>query len=209
MEPGKVDQLLDVHPLITTMLHRPQMKYVLEQLEMTILDGVEGAVVELGCFEGTTSLFIRRLLDLYRSDKAFHVYDSFNGLPEPTHWDRSKTERKYSRGGCRTTREKLLFNFNQAGIAPPIIHEGWFTDIPDHQFPEKISFAFFDSDFYSSIMDSFNKVYDKLSRNAIVCIHDYGWEVLPGVEEACRAFLQNRAERVTPTSMCIGRLQKA
>lgn len=203
-----VDQLLDTYPILQTTVHRPQLKYILEQLEITIQNNIEGDVVELGCHEGTTSLFIRRLLNHYNSSKKFHVYDSFQGLPEITAHDISKTERQFTRGGCKTEKQKLLANFKNAGLEPPIINEGWFKNISDSRYPAQISFAFFDGDFYSSITDSFNKVYEKLSPGAIVCIHDYGWEVLPGVEEACTEFLKNKPEEVTPTDMAIGKLLK-
>ena len=203
-----VDQLLDTYPLLTEMIHKNQLKFILEQLELTIQNNVEGDVVELGCNEGTTSLFIRRLLDYYKSDKNFYVYDSFQGLPEVTNQDISRTERQFTAGGCKTEKEKLIDNFDSAELSYPIINEGWFKEIPDQQYPDKISFAFFDGDFYTSILDSFDKVYSKLSTDAIVCIHDFGWNVLPGVEQACSDFLHDKSEEVEPTDLCIGKLLK-
>ena len=96
-----VDQLLDTYPLITDMIHKHQLKFILEQLEITIQNNVEGDIVELGCNEGTSSLFVRRVLDYYKSDKKFYVYDSFQGLPEVTDQDISKTERQFTAGGCK------------------------------------------------------------------------------------------------------------
>lgn len=37
-------------------------------------------------------------------------------------------------------------------------------------------------------MDSLHKVWDKVSVGGYVFIHDYGWDALPGVEEACKEF---------------------
>ncbi|MEW6535053.1 MAG: TylF/MycF/NovP-related O-methyltransferase [Candidatus Auribacterota bacterium] len=209
MNQSVIDQLLDSYPLITDMLHKHQLRFILEQLEITLQKNVEGDVVELGCNEGTTSLFIRRLLDYYKSDKKLYVYDSFQGLPSVTTYDISKTERQFTAGGCKTEKEKLMANFAEAKLDFPIINEGWFKEIPDHRYPDTISFAFFDGDFYSSIMDSFEKVYHKLSPNAIVCIHDFGWEVLPGVEQACQDFLSDKSETVTKAvGTAIGKLVK-
>lgn len=204
-----IDQLLDTYPLITDMIHKHQLKLVLECLERTILNDVDGDVVELGCNEGTTSMFIRRLLDHYRSDKQFYVYDSFQGLPDVSVHDISKTERQFTAGGCKTERDKLVANFTETNLAVPVITEGWFIEIDDNKYPDTISFAFFDGDFYSSILDSFLKVYHKLSPNAVVCIHDFGWHVLPGVEQACEDFLKDKPEQVyTKPNSSIGVLTK-
>ena len=49
-------------------------------------DNIEGDVVELGCNKGGTSIWIRRILDIYKNkfniDKEFHVYDSWEGVPD-------------------------------------------------------------------------------------------------------------------------------
>jgi O-methyltransferase len=46
--------------------------------------------MEFGCYVGTTSLFIRRLLDQTgEGTRPFHVYDSFEGLPPKTQADAS------------------------------------------------------------------------------------------------------------------------
>ena len=44
-------------------------------------------------------------------------------------------------------------------------------------------------------MDSFAKVYGKLSKGARVVIDDYAWERLPGVKQACADFLRDKPER--------------
>lgn len=208
MEFAGTDELLDKYLLITEMLHKPQLRSVLEALESTIRNDVEGDIVELGCNEGTTSLFIQRLLNHYGSNKKFHVYDSFEGLPEVSGYDISETERQFTAGGCKTEKTKFYTNFDEANLSYPIVNQGWFSEIPDEKYPDKISFAFFDGDFYSSIMDSFYKVYGKLSKRARVCIHDYGWNVLPGVKKACEEFLSDKEEKVFVSGPSIGQLIK-
>ncbi len=59
------------------------------------------------------------------------------------------------------------------------MHVGWFAKIPSNEYPPKIAFAFFDGDFYSSIKDSFNMTYNKLTKGARVLIHDYNNSTLP------------------------------
>lgn len=76
------DQLLTKYPIISDQVDIKELGALLRELEKTLRRGVTGNIVEFGCYIGTTSLFIRRLLDAYDFTGEFHVYDSFAGLPE-------------------------------------------------------------------------------------------------------------------------------
>ena len=162
---------------------------ILENLEKT--RDVEGDVVELGCNVGTTSIFIQEALR--GSMKRFHVYDSFEGVPKPEAID----ETDFKKGAARTTKEAFVKTFSDQNILLPEIHVGWFKDL---EYPDKISFAFFDGDFYSSITDSFEKVYPKMQKGGIILVHDYGWERTKGVEKACTDFLKDKPEKMRSES---------
>ncbi|MEW6536232.1 MAG: CmcI family methyltransferase [Candidatus Auribacterota bacterium] len=191
------EELLNTYRIIASeMMSKEQLCVIIGMLEKVLRDNVDGDIVELGCNSGSTSLFIRRMLDHYQSDKKYHVYDSFEGLPEHTDYDIPHSGIQRFKGECHTTRDIFMRNFNEAGLVLPEIHQGWFKNIPDEKYPDKISFAFLDGDFYSSIIDSFEKVYHKLSSNAIVCIHDYRNRNLPGARKACDDFLHDKPEIV-------------
>jgi O-methyltransferase len=170
-----------------------QIKHILRNLRIVLESGIAGDVVELGCHAGTTSLFIRRLLDHYRAGRCFHVYDSWRGLPEKDEKDGNTSFRP---GQCETAKEKFVDNFRKWNLELPHIHSGWFQDIPDEEYPERIAFAYFDGDFYRSVMASFNKVYFKLSPDARLVIDDYEHPQLPGCPRACRDFLKDKPEEV-------------
>jgi O-methyltransferase len=134
-----------------------------------------------------------------KSKKRYHVYDSFEGLPEKHEHDgKSDT---YGKGDCRSSEDEFVEHFISRRIAIPERHKGWFAQIPDEEYPDQICFAFLDSDFYTSITDSWNKIYHKLSPGAVVCVHDYGWEKLPGVYIACDKFLIDKPEHGTIRSI--------
>ena len=187
--------VIETTPLISGMVTHTQVQFILDSLEKTLVNNIEGDVVELGCNIGTTSIFIRKMLDAHKSIKKFHVYDSFEGLPEKGKEDKSDCSiERYFKGSCTTSRTSFLNTFDKLHLKIPIMNSGWFSEISDEKYPDKISFAFFDGDFYQSIMDSFHKVYHKLTKGAIVCIHDFNWEHLPGVEKACKDFLNDKPE---------------
>ncbi len=192
-----VKKLLNRHRVISGMMKHEEIEVVLENLKKTLDKNIEGDIVEFGCNEGTTSLFIRRLLDFYNSNKKFYVYDSFEGLPKKLEEDFSENpaNKIFKEGVAKSTKKTLIKNFKKERLIPPIIKEGWFNEIKENDLPEKISFAFFDGDFYSSIKDSFEKVYPLLSKDAIIVIDDYVWDSLPGVKKACKDFLKDKPEK--------------
>lgn len=204
----KVKNIIKTTPIISGMVSEQQVNLILHNLEKTLILNVLGDVVELGCNVGTTSIFIRKLLNTSNSEKEFYIYDSFEGLPPKLKEDETNLERQFMEGQCKTSLEVFLKNFQIQGLKVPIINKGWFKEIDDSLYPEKISFAFFDGDFYSSITDSFEKVYPKLTKGARVIIHDYGWEALPGCKKACDDFLKDKPEKIQMLQKGIGLMIK-
>ena len=177
--------------IVSGMMDENHIAIILKHLKET--KNIPGDVVELGCNVGTTSIYIQS--KLLKSKKRFYVYDSFEGLPEKSKNDNSKSKGvNFKKGGCPSTVNQFINHFNEFDLPLPRIHIGWFKD---QDYPDKISFAFFDGDFYTSIMDSWEKVYPLLSPGAKVCIHDYLWPPLPGVEKACTEFLSDKPEAGT------------
>ena len=181
-------ELLNKYPIISDQIKRPALQVVLAQFEKTVEDATNGDVVEFGCYIGTTSLFIRRLLDIYKSDKVFHVYDSFAGLPPKTKADNSPVVADFKAGELNVSKKQFLEQFHKAGLQAPITHKGWFNELTAADVPERISFAFLDGDFYESILDSLKLVWPRMQAGGIVCVDDAGREALPGVDRAIRDF---------------------
>ena len=186
------------------MLGDGQIDYILKNLA-SVLD-LPGDVVELGCNVGVTSSYIKRFLCEIKSDKELHVYDSFEGLPPKTVEDGATP---CEAGASAVTVDQFKKTFADAGVELPVINKGFFGDIPDDRYPEKICFAFFDGDFYGSIMDSFKKVYDKMTPGGIILIHDYEYAPFPGVKKACDDFLTGRPEVIVKNIFGIGKVVKA
>lgn len=169
-----------------------QVEGLVRGLSKVIENQIEGDVVELGCFVGESSKYLRRTLDRFNSDKKLFVYDSFEGLPDLSRWEEGTPWKPRT---LKTSEEVLIRNFEVNGLDKPNkIVKGWFKDIKDEDLPEKISFAFFDGDFYDSIYDSLVKVYDRVSEGGYIFFHDYQRPDLPGVDQAIKDFLQERNE---------------
>ena len=144
----------------------------------------DGDFVELGCYEGDTSLLLAELLKKEKSDKKLWVYDSFEGLPEKTREDFSESGRDFQKGELFVTKRFVKQRFLRANLPVPVIKKAWFNELSDLDLPEKISFAFLDGDFYESIRDSLRLIENKMVPGGVIIVHDYENPALPGVLRA-------------------------
>jgi O-methyltransferase len=173
----------------SSIISSDQIRVLLSLLELTINNNTLGDITEFGCYVGESSKYFRMMLDYYRSNKELYVYDSFEGLPELSKYEENTGWRS---GTLKTTEEILLHNFLNNGLRPPVITKGWFKDVPEKKIPNQISFAFLDGDFYDSIYDSLNKIFDKVSSGGIMVFHDYERPDLPGVKAAVDNFIRDK-----------------
>ena len=176
----KTDELLQKYPIISDQVDVGELRTLLLLLEEQLQKGVVGSVVELGCYVGTTSLFIRRLLDAYNADVEFHVYDSFAGLPPKVAQDESPLGVQFVEGELCATKRQFYDNFKKAGLLVPTVHKAWFHDLTVDDIPERVMFAFLDGDYYQSIRDSLRVIKPHLTKDTIIVVDDYANEALPG-----------------------------
>ena len=139
----RVEDIIDKYDIISNMISYWQIVSVLRKLQYVLENKIPGDIVELGCNVGTTTIYIRKLLDLYKSDKQLHVYDSWEGLPEKHQNDLSNTKMQFNQGSCKTNKEIFIENFHLRNLKLPIIHNGWFAELHMSEYPNKICFAFF------------------------------------------------------------------
>ena len=130
--------------LLSDQIDRSELAVILREFER--VQDIAGDVVEFGCFAGTTSVHISKWLE--GSDRTFHVYDSFAGLPEKTAPDLSPAGEQFRPGELAITKKQFVLNCKKAGVKVPVIHKGWFSDLSDEDVPESIAFAFMDGDYY-------------------------------------------------------------
>ena len=166
--------------LLSDQIDRMELAVILRELVRT--SSISGDVVEFGCFTGTTSVHIARWLDGY--GKSYHVYDSFEGLPEKTAPDVSPAGEQFKAGELAVTKKQFIINCKKAGVRLPVIHKGWFSDLDERDVPEPISFAFLDGDYYESVRVPLELIEHKLTPGAVIVVDDYVNEALPGASRA-------------------------
>lgn len=186
--------LLSKYPIISDQIGEPALGVVLRELEQILAAQTMGDVVELGCYTGTTTLFMRRLLDKTGQSavRKLWAYDSFEGLPPKHGKDASPAGEQFQLGELAVSKKQFLQEFKKANLAPPITYKCWFNDITPSMLPSSVAFAFLDGDFYQSILDSLRHVWPRLAIGGVITIDDYQQEALPGVERAVNDFFSGQ-----------------
>ena len=186
--------LITKYPIISDQVDRPAMGVVLRQLEQILDRAIEGDIAEFGCYIGTTSLFIRRVMDATgeSSKRRFYAYDSFAGLPDKTSADSSSAGTQFQAGELTVSKKQFLSTFQKARLEAPITYKAWFKDLSDSQLPDKLAYAFLDGDFYESIIDCLKLVWPRLSVGGVIAIDDYERAALPGVTKAVSHFFKDK-----------------
>lgn len=204
-----VDKLVNRYQLVSDQVSPAEVKIVLSQLQLVLADNLSGDVVEFGCYKGTTSLFMMRLLVEDKSDKSLWLYDSFAGLPDKTAEDGTLGQ-EFQAGKLLATKSEVLRNFAHANLPRPKVKKAWFSDVADNDLPDKICFAYFDGDYYASIRDSFAATENKFVPGTIIVIDDYDNDRLPGARRAVDEWARRNRTKVqsirTQNSLAIIRL---
>ena len=192
------------YPLVSDQVDYNEVSVISRELERVLARRTLGDIVELGCYTGTTSLFIQRVLQEHTDKRAFHVYDSFDGLPAKVSQDMSPAGEQFIAGELNASKQQLIKHFKQANLPLPIIHKCWFEELTSADIPNAISFAFLDGDFYTSIKSSLALITPHLANGAVIIVDDYQSEALPGAKKAVDEWVRHyNQESRTEQSLAI------
>ena len=157
----------------------PERVYALAQAVRYVAENkIPGAIVECGVWKGGSMMAVAlTLLGLGRQDRDLHLFDTFEGMPEPTDLDIShdgtaaaadfeKTKiSEDSSEWCRAPIDLVQQAVRSTGYDPSRIHlvKGKVEDtIPDAA-PERIALLRLDTDWYGSTRHELEHLFPRLS----------------------------------------------
>jgi O-methyltransferase len=170
---------------------------LVNQLEKT--KGVAGEVVECGCFRGMSSFLLCSYLRRERPafcGAGYHIFDSFEGLAEPTIDDEVPEEFANSanlkamsrRGAFAASMDAVKRSL--AAFPDIEYHAGWipasFRNLP----PRTYRFAHIDVDHFDPTWDCLEYFYPRMAEGGILISDDYSW---PGARKAIDEFCSEHA----------------
>ncbi len=174
--------------LLSDQVDQKEIDVITRELKRIIDKNILGDVVEFGCYIGTTSVYLARML--MSTNRELHVYDSFAGLPEKDDKDISPLGESFKAGELLASKKQFIKNMLSAGVRIPIIKKAWFCDLTVDDVPVKVAFAFLDGDYYQSVVDPLKLLEGRLVPGATIIVDDYGNAALPGAAKAVDEWLQ-------------------
>ena len=153
--------------------------------------GLPGALVECGVWRGGNVMAIALTLQrLGCADRELYLYDTFEGMSEPTDGDvrhdgagaRQMWEANREHGSNRWTRaplEEVRAAVESTGYDPGLIRyvKGRVEETLPLQAPEQVALLRLDTDFYESTLHELEHLYPRLERGGVLIVDDYGsWQ---------------------------------
>lgn len=175
-----------------TMTSRERMVSLIRALDYVIKNEIEGDFVECGVWRGGSAMIMAKMLmDKNISTINLYLYDTFDGMSEPTEQDISFQGEKAkdllnSRGKneedviwAYATLEDVKQNVLSTNISSDQVHfvKGKVEETIPQTIPNKISLLRLDTDWYESTYHELKYLFPKLVVGGVLIIDDYGhWE---------------------------------
>ena len=151
---------------------------------MSVVDAVKkipGEMAELGVATGASALMISTLAP----ERTLHLFDTFEGLPEPGAVDGKKFKAGQYGYPLETVRQCLAGRNVQ-------FHKGLFPGTAAGLEDRKFAFVHLDVDLYEGTRAGLEWFYPRLNRGGILISHDF--DTAPGVNRAFEEFFSDKPE---------------
>jgi O-methyltransferase len=173
--------------------------YIISYLHQALL--VPGAICEFGVAQGATSRLIAA--EIMETDRELWLFDSFEGLPEPSPEDKLIHDifnlgsmRRY-KGTMASPETEVRDKLAEIGFPPErtMIRKGWIEDtLRDSNIPNQVCFAYVDFDFYAPIKEALAFLDRTMPAGGRIIVDDYGF-FSEGAQRAVDEFLKATAGR--------------
>jgi O-methyltransferase len=139
---------------------------------------VPGAIVECGTWRGG---MIAGIASLLGPGREYHLFDSFEGLPEAGEQDgaaarswQAQAQTASHHFNCRAAESDAAEAMRRAGVERPHIVKGWFSDtLPRADFPGGIALLRMDADWYDSTLQVLEALFNQVNEGGVVLVDDY------------------------------------
>jgi O-methyltransferase len=194
-----------------TMVNFERLATLWEQVRYLDRFRIAGALVECGVWRGGAvgMMALAHLHDLTAPSRELHLFDSFQGLPEPQRDADGPAAVKLAEGASNgslrpighfaASQEASREMLEQVVRYPAELlhyHAGWFQNIVPRDAPTlgQIALLRLDGDFYQSTRVCLENLYSHVAKGGLVVIDDYGdWQ---GCRRAVDEFLATQAQPI-------------
>lgn len=165
-----------------TLMSLREMINIYQIVKKTVL--LEGDLAEVGVYQGGSA----QLICEAKGDKALHLFDTWEGLPQP---DQKKD--LLVEGDMNNTSLDLV-KFNLESYKSVYFYKGIFPDTAGPIMDKTFSFVNLDTDLYSGTKACLEFFYPRMVKGGIIITHDYNDIRTPGVKDAFDEFFSDKPE---------------
>ena len=163
-----------------TMVGMKRLRNVRECVETVLADGIEGDLIEAGCWRGGSAIMMRGVLRAYGDHRPIvFAADSFEGLPkpDPERFPADADDTGYEADELGVPVDEVRRNFARYRLGDDQVRflEGWFNETLPTVVDRRWAVVRLDGDLYESTMDGLTNLYPQLSPGGFLIVDDYGW----------------------------------
>jgi O-methyltransferase len=144
---------------------------------------IRGDLAEVGVAFGASA----KIISMFAANRTLHLFDTFEGLPEPTPRD----SQKYKTGQYSCSLESVQQYLADMNVE---FHKGLFPLTAEAVADKLFSFVHLDMDLYEGTLAALQFFYPRLSPGGVLISHDY--LLAKGVKAAFTEFFVNKPETV-------------
>jgi O-methyltransferase len=177
-----------------TMTGVPRLHALVDAVRYCVRRRIPGALAECGVWRGGSVLaMILTLQDMGIDDRDIYLYDTFEGMTEPTEHDVSAFDRPAVELWEEThgrpwpgffdpetfNEESVRENLRPAGYPDARLHfvSGPVEETLPSRAPERLALLRLDTDWYESTRHELEHLYPRISQGGVLIVDDYGhWE---------------------------------
>lgn len=151
---------------------------------MSAIDAVKkipGDMAELGVARGASAKMMMRCAP----ERALHLFDTFDGIPEPS----AKDSRRFKHHQYRFTLEEVRSYLNGENLH---FYKGLFPQSAEGLSDKRFAFVHLDADLYESTKAGLEWFYPRLNKGGILICHDFDTSV--GVNLAFEEYFADKPE---------------
>lgn len=170
-----------------TMTTKPAMYELYKAVEYIVKSKIEGDLIECGVWKGGSSMLMAlTLIELNDANRKIYLYDTFEGMSEPTGEDYRIADNDASADvvmkkskifKCISPLDEVRANVLSTNYPKEKIHfvKGKVEDTIPGVIPSGIALLRLDTDWYESTFHELVHLYPLLQRKGVLILDDYGY----------------------------------
>lgn len=168
-----------------TMTSPERIVSLVRSIDYVEVNAIGGSIVECGVWKGGSVM--AALLALKDNTRTVYLYDTFEGMSEPTQEDKSyknesateafmNKDEYWERIACYSTIDEVKNNIRKINYPEEniIFIQGKVEETIPETIPEKIAVLRLDTDWYESTMHEMVHLFPRLVKGGVIIIDDYG-----------------------------------